>query len=700
MAGKKTSRSNRKTILLRYSFISALILLFCAGILYKLVDTTVISADKWNELANRELSKTEVIAPERGDILAADGSVLATNLTFYTVHLDYRAEKFMEAQLRQQIDTIADSMARYFPRRDARQWKEHILGPLSKPDTLRPRYFTLIRNISYADLMRLRSFKFFDIRNSNRNGLSVESVLKRVNPYGSMAKRSIGIVGQTEESTEIHGRSGLEGALDSLLYGTPGIAKKIPLTRGIVNWTDTPAVAGLNILTTIDIKMQDIVENELNNVLSYVDAEWGVAVLMDVATGDIKAISNLEKSKTTGSYIEGMNRAVLGYEPGSVIKTLSMMIAIEDGIVRPGDVLATGSSFAYAGGRAISDSHGVASMTVAEVIERSSNIGMTKIITKKYNDHPGQFYSRVKATGFLEPFNTGIVGEITPRIDSVPDNRGGRITLSRQCYGYATEIPPIYTLSIYNAIANGGRYVRPRLVGGWRSESGDSVLPVTYVRDRVCSEQTAAIMREMLTRVVWGDHGTGRRLRSDKVRIAGKTGTCYMVAPTGGYDSRKRLAFCGFFPAENPKYSCIVLTCNPRQNAFGAASTSGEVLKNIALKLYSRGMLGNRSDFRAETPEPPSRKATLYAAGNDGRDGAIAGAVSLGESHNVIRHPAGTPEGSVPDVKGFGLRDAVAALEARGFNVRFSGTGYVASQTPSPGTLTPRGTAVTLALTE
>ena len=170
-----------------------------------------------------------------------------------------------------------------------------------------------------------------------------------------------------------------------------------------------------------------------------------------------------------------MNRAVLGYEPGSVIKTLSMMIAIEDGIVRPGDVLATGSSFAYAGGRAISDSHGVASMTVAEVIERSSNIGMTKIITKKYNDHPGQFYSRVKATGFLEPFNTGIVGEITPRIDSVPDNRGGRITLSRQCYGYATEIPPIYTLSIYNAIANGGRYVRPRLVGGWRSESGDSV---------------------------------------------------------------------------------------------------------------------------------------------------------------------------------------------------------------------------------
>jgi len=699
MPGQNTKkRSTRKRILLRYSLITAMILLLSTVIVYKLVDTTIISADKWNALANEELSRTEIIAPERGDILAADGSVLATNLTFYTVHIDYRAEKFMEQQLRQQIDTIADSMALHFPRLTAKEWKKRILGPLDKDEEKRPRYYTLIRNISYADLMRLRSFPFFDIRNPNRNGLSVESVLKRVNPYGSMAKRSIGIVGQTEDCNEIHGRSGLEGALDSLLYGTPGIAKKIPLTRSIVNWTDTPAVAGLDILTTIDIKMQDIVENELNDVLTNVNAEWGVAVLMDVATGDIKAISNLQKDPTGDTYREGMNRAVLGYEPGSVIKTLSMMIAIEDGIVRPDEVLATGSSYAYAGGRAISDSHGVASMTVAEVIERSSNIGMTKIITRKYNDHPGQFYSRVKATGFLEPFNTGIAGECTPRFDSVPDNRGGRITLSRQCYGYATEIPPIYTLSIYNAIANGGRYVRPRLVAGWRGEAGDSILPVTYVRDRVCSERTAAIMRQMLTQVVWGDHGTGRRLRSDKVRIAGKTGTCYMVASTGGYDSRKRLAFCGFFPAENPKYSCIVLTCNPRQNAFGAASTSGEVLKNIALKLYSRGMLGNSSDYRAETPAAPGN-ATLYSSPGKSRDDLLADAVTLGR-HNVIRPPAATPEGSVPDVKGFGLRDAVAALEERGYNVRFSGAGYVASQSPAPGTKSARGAAVTLTLTE
>lgn len=698
--GKRHNDSNRRKILLRYAIISFFVLIFCSIVVWKLVDTTVLSADKWNDKANKELSKTTIINPERGDILAADGSVLATNLRFYTARLDYRAERFAEQTLRLQIDTIADSLAHYFPRRTAAEWRSHLLKPLDKEKSDRPRAYTIMRNLSYADLMRLKTLPFFKIKNVNRNGLTVESYLRRVNPYGSMARRSIGMVGQTAEDSEIHGRSGLEDALDSLLYGIPGIAKKIPLTRGISNWTDTPAIAGRNIITTIDIKMQDIVENELNDILTWTDAEWGVAVLMDVATGDIKAISNLEKHDD-GRYIEGVNRAVLGYEPGSVIKTLSMMIAIEDGIVRPNEVITTGGGFAYAGGRAISDSHPVASMTVSEVIERSSNIGMTKIITRRYNDHPGEFYSRVKSLGFLEPFHTGISGERLPRFDSVPDNRGGRLTLSRQCFGYATEIPPLYTLSIYNAIANGGRYVRPRLVGGLRTEGVDSIFPVTYIRDRICSEQTAATMRSMLSQVVWGEHGTARRLQSDKVRIAGKTGTCYMVASSGGYDSRKRLAFCGFFPADNPKYSCIVLTCNPRQNAFGAASTSGEVLKNIALKLYSRGMLGNSSDFRAEAGAAPAdSRPTLYATANPSRDRVISRDVPLGGSHKVMTSPPDTEGGKVPDVRGFGLREAIDILERQGFNVAFGGTGYVVGQNPGPGTASARGTAVSLSLKE
>ena len=229
--------------------------------------------------------------------------------------------------------------------------------------------------------------------------------------------------------------------------------------------------------------MQDIVENSLNDVLTACDADWGVAVLMEVSTGNIKAISNLEKNRAGTEYIEGMNRAVLGYEPGSVVKTLSMMIALEDGIVTDVEqVIPTGRAFPYAGGRPITDSHACDAMPVREVIERSSNIGMAKIITSRYGDNPGAFYSRLKQLGFLDPMNTGIAGERPPRIDSVANNRGGRIALSRMCYGYSTEIPPLYTLSIYNAIANDGVYVKPRLVKELISTNGvDSVLPVAYM---------------------------------------------------------------------------------------------------------------------------------------------------------------------------------------------------------------------------
>lgn len=691
-------KSNRKHILFRYGLIVAGILFMSIGIVYKLVDTTVISADEWNKKANKELSRCDTIIPERGNILAADGSILAANLRYYTVRIDFRCERFMEERFRMALDSIADSMARYFPSRTKAQWREHMAKPLAKAKAERPRAYRLINNISYADYRRLRSFPFFSIKNRNRNGLSVESKMKRVNPYGDMARRSIGGVGATAECKEVHGISGLEKALDTLLYGKTGLSKKVPLTKGIYNWTDVPATPGYNIRTTIDIKMQDIVENELNDVLTYCNADWGVAVLMDVATGDIKAISNLEKNPNADNYIEGMNRAVLGYEPGSVVKTISMMIALEDGIVNNLDeVLSTGSSFAYAGGRPITDSHGVGSLTVKEVIERSSNIGMAKIITRKYDSNPDGFYSRLKDIGFLEPMNTGIAGESVPRVDSVPSNRGGRIALSRQCYGYATEIPPLYTLSVYNAIANEGRYVRPRLVSQLIGDGIDSVMPVTYIRDRICSETNAAKMRTMLTNVVWGDHGTGRRLRNDYVRIAGKTGTCYMIEGGAYNTGKKRLAFCGFFPAESPKYSCIVLTCNPKQNAFGAASTSGEVLKNIALKLYSRGMLDNSSDYRAEPArvDPP----VIYATANTAKGKKVGKHITSNGTHKSIAHPASASKG-VPSVVGYGLRDAIATLERAGYNVDFKGAGYVAAQTPTPGKELAAGTKVTLLLKE
>lgn len=687
-------RSTQGHILFRYGFITILILLFSGCIGYKLFSTTVIDAPHWNEKARKQLEKVDTIMPERGDILSDKGQILATNLRYYTVRVDFRCDNFKNNRYLENIDALADSMAAAFPFRSRAEWRERLGKPVALPRNERPRAWPLISRISYLDLQRIKQFPFFNIGNSNKTGMTVESVMRRTNPYGAMARRSVGGVGQTAECREIHGIYGLEKALDSLLYGVPGLAKKIPLTKDIVNWTDVLPIPGYNVRTTIDIQLQDIVENELNRVLDSCSADWGCAVLMDVKTGDIKAISNLERSKNGNGYIEALNYAVVGFEPGSVVKPISMMIALEDGIVCDlEEVIPIGKSWAYAGGRPITDSHFNASLRVREVIEQSSNIGMARIITRKYDKNPAAFVERLRSIGFLEPMNTGIAGEVTPYFNPSP----ARVDLSRMCYGYASQIPPIYTLSIYNAIANGGRYVRPRLVKGLVAENLDSVIPVSYIRDRICSEENARKMQYMLKQVVWGAHGTGRSLKNDKVALAGKTGTCYSVDPvTHGYNTaRKRLAFCGFFPADEPRYSCMVLTFYPKRNMFGAASTSGQVMKNIALKMYSRGLLGNSSDY-TEGAQAISR-AQLYGSVKPGRHKSVRAAAGItSESHPAP--PKATPANTVPSVLGLGLREAVVALENRGYNVKFQGTGYVKQQIPAYGTRLPRGHQVTLAL--
>ena len=693
------NKNSRRDILFRYLIISACIIMFAGKIGINLFSTTVIHAEQWNMKADSVLSRVEVVLPRRGDILAADGAVLATNLRYYTVRMDYRCEKFMEEEFKNSIDALADSMAIYFPSKSAAGWKTYLMEPMQLPKEKRPRAKKVIPNISYTEYQKLRTFPFFSIKNPNRNGVTVEQRMKRSTPYGDMARRSIGGVGE-QNNREIRGISGLEMALDSFLFGQPGKAKKIPLTHHIVNWTDVAPVDGFHIKTTIDIKLQDIVENELNSVLETVDAEWGVAVLMEVATGDIKAISNLEKSKTTGQYIEGMNRAVLGFEPGSVVKPISMLLALEDGLVSNiNQSIPIGASYAYAGGRAITDSHFNSALTVKGVIEESSNIGMTRIMTNSagpYHTNPAHFHDRLAEIGFLEPMNTGIAGE---RVPNVPATKS-RVSLSRMCYGYATEIPPLYTLSIYNAIANGGRYVRPRLVKELIGADFDSVLPVTYIRDRICSEKNAQKLREMLTAVVWGDRGTARAwVRDENVAIAGKTGTCYMIE-NGHYNTqKKRLAFCGFFPAEDPKYSCIVLTCHPKQQWTGAASTSGQVMKNIARKMYSRGMLGNSSDYREIAQE--GTQPLFYATARPSSRKHLTQGLDITSAKEMASNVSETPvTGCVPSVVGLGLREAVVKIEEAGFNVSFSGNGYVRSQSPGAGQKLKEGESVRLSLNE
>lgn len=693
-------QENRRNIFFRYGVIVFAILLLSMRIVYKLLDNTVISAHHWNEKAMKAYSNIDTIVPVRGDILACDGSVLATNVYSYMVRMDFTVPLFKEELFRKSLPALSDSMAKYFPRRSAAQWRERLGSQLNLPEDKRITYFPVINKVTQDEVELIKSFPFF-CEKKKYTGLYSDKVLERARPYGDMAKRSIGTLTSCN-SRILHGYYGLELALDSLLVGKPGITKPMILTKSVANWTDVPARNGYNVHTTIDVGMQDLLESTLERELNACAAEWGSAVLMEVNTGDIKAISNLEIStRPGGGYIESMNRAVMGFEPGSVVKTLSMLIALEDGIVRNlNEAIPIDNGYwKYRGGK-IQDHIKEAAVPVRRVLEYSSNIAMAKIILRRFEDNPGTFYSRVKSLGFLEPMNVGIAGERKPRFDSLPDNSQGKRSLASQSYGYTTEISPLYTASLYNAIANGGAYVRPRLVKRIEGDGVDSTLDVTYIRPRICSESNAAILRDMLKEVVWGDKGTAKSLRSDKVRIGGKTGTARRIID-GKYVPQYRYAFCGMFPIEEPRYTCMVLIAYPTQNHFSAGSNSGRVVKEVAEGLYARGYLGNHPDYKEGTGGRGVHVApTYYASDTDGGGAIVHERMGLSGKKRVIKTPAPLSGSGVPDVAGLSLREAVARIEKSGYCVSASGSGHVASQSPAPGTAARHGSNVNLILTD
>lgn len=700
-------QNNKRHILVRYGIVVGFMLFFSAIIVWDLLKTTTIQAKEWNDKANSVLMTTTPIEPERGKLLADNGTVLAANLQYYVPRIDWFTDGIKDSTLMKDIGPLCDSLAAFDNSMTAEQWRKKILddrknildaanhpAPGKKPRKNRA-YRLFPYMLTHKEYERLRHFPFL-CRNKNKNGFYYEMHNRRIKPYGNMAARSIGNVGQNEKSSSIHGHSGLEMALDSLLYGKPGQSKNIQLTNGIVSAESVPAIKGYDITTTINIQLQDIVENELNKMCLETGAEWGTCVLMEVATGEIKAVSNLERNPTTGEYVEGINHAVLGYEPGSVVKTISMMVALEDGIISNiEEPIPTGSVWTYAGGNPITDSHGGATRTPRQIIETSSNIGMAKIIVRKYDKDPQGFRKRLEEMGFFEPFHSGIAGETTPWFQDADIKNGGRVTLSRQAYGYGSRIPPLCTLAMYNAIANDGKYVRPHLFKKLSREGEpDSIIPVTYIRKQVCSPENARKLRTMLHDVVWGSHGTARHwVQDDKVEIAGKTGTAFDVSH-GQYSAKKRLAFCGFFPFEKPKYSCIVLMLGADR---GAGASSGVVLKNVARKMYAMGLLDLTSDYAADVNKKDVKDyPTLFASMSDRTASNINRGLGVKNAHSYAR-PARVEKG-VPNVIGLNIREAIKLLEDAGLIVNFTGTGMVTGQSLAAGSQYARGQRINLRL--
>lgn len=707
-------------ILARYALVVLVLLLLCSWIGFRLVDNTVLHSKEWNLKADSILNKTVAVYPVRGDILSCDGSVLATNVTTYTLRIDYRTDGFSMEKFNRAIDSLADSLAAHFPLRDRETWRSYLTEETKKPKGNR-RQRLLLRDISYDQYKLVRTFPFFKISNCNVNGLSKESHTKRLYPYGEMARRSIGRTNHPDG--RLVGFSGLEYALDSMLTGKPGLARRIPLTRNIVPIPETPPVNGSTVVTTIDVEMQDIVENELNEMLRWCKAKWGTAILMDVETGDIKAISNLERSDKDSTYIESMNHAVARVEPGSVVKLVGMIIALEDGFAGNLErtIVTERGGYRYHGGRPIRDTHFAPSgaLPIYRLLQYSSNIGMTKLVATHFEHDPDAYRRRVEQLGLFDRFNTGMASEYPAFYPRLKKGTGGCIELSRMIYGYSTQIAPLYTCALYNAIANDGRFVRPRLVKGLRFGDGvDSTIPVSYVRDRICSPENARILRSMLRRVVTEKGGTAYGLKRDPeiVEIAGKTGTALIskerprwthedsvagrVTPfvPGYLDGHYRLAFVGFFPYDKPKYTCMVLIADPKPGIRSAQYTSGATVRAIAEKLHSRGLLDNNSDYREYIPEDRRKSPEFYATTKDDRIDRLGKDFGF-RGYSNFSKPAKVRAG-VPDVIGLGVREAVKLLEEAGYPAAVKGTGYVSAQNPPPAAAVSRGTVVNLVLSE
>lgn len=704
--------SNRARILMRYGMITTFLVFIAVCIAARLVNTTVLRAEEWNRSADSILNQLKVIPPERGNILADNGNILACNLTVYDINIDLRHQKIRELGKKlpwASIDSLADSLDLYYPlRKDVEgvvakdspdSWHTRFKTEFGKDPEKRRRALKILKKGSLEDFERIKTFPFFNSfkGKGTRNPLYTDAKTVRIYPFGKMAYRSIGRV--NEYNKEFHGYSGLEKDLDSLLYGQEGYAKKVMMTSGVDHWVETPAQRGYDVMTTINIDMQDMLEEELTKVCENINAYWGTALLMEVNTGEIKAVANVELL-SDGTYGEALNRAVRGFEPGSVMKPISLMIAFEDGLVKNTSDMVDCSPF-----QKTSDPHGSGPKSMKQVIEQSSNTGISRVLFRGFSKNPESYHERLRSIGFFDRMESGIYGEEIPQFPSLaefPPGRGKQtmtarhLTLARQCYGYSATIPPLYTLAYYNAIANDGILVKPHLFRRLISENGDSTIDLAARSRRVCSPETAKKMQECLLMPVWGDHGTARKVRDDRVKIAGKTGTAFPIPDTGGtYDkTKRRFAFAGYFPADNPKYSCMVLILAPAGSG-SAASTSGEVLKNTALKLYSRGLLDNVSTYTASH----SNERPVLSVSDRGNNGTVRSHLGVGASKTFAdkRDPS-APAGTVPDLTGYDLESAVRILEKLGYSVSINGAGHVVSQAPEAGSRLSRGGKISLTL--
>ncbi len=574
-------------ILNRLYFVAGCMFVFAMAVVFKLCTIQFVQGDKYRDLAEKRTVKDFEIEPNRGNVYSADGSLLATSIPKYDIRIDaiQPKNKVFEAH----INALADSLGKYRGKP-----KSYYVNVIRKARKNKNRYFLLARNISYSDYVRLRNFPLLNL-GAIKGGLIVEQNTRREHPMGGIASRSIGYERFDEDGNVT--RAGIDGAFgEDYLRGQKGKRLKQKIGNGqwkpIADYNQIEPQDGYDVYTTIDVNIQDIAHHSLLGQLEEYEAEHGCVVVMDVKTGEIKAISNLGRNKA-GKYYERLNYAVgESHEPGSTFKVMAMMAALEDKVIDTSTIIDTKKGTKYFYGRTISDSHrgGYGKISAARTLEVSSNIGLATIVDDHYSDNPEKFLKRLKQWKLNKPLGVSIVGEGIPDIPEPGASNWSRNALPSMAYGYNLTMTPLQTLAFYNAIANKGELIKPRFIKAVKSFDKDiEVFNKEVLVEKICSDKVLAEMRDMLKNIII--RGTGERMYSEVFSMAGKTGTArtdYANAEEWNKDRKYISSFAGYFPADQPKYSCIVVIHKPSTKVgYYGADVSGPVFKRIAQKIYT-----------------------------------------------------------------------------------------------------------------
>lgn len=714
-----TGESKNNRTLLYYFLVVLALSLIVAGILWCTFKTAFVDKEKWEKVAESQKRPNRLILPGRGNIYSADGKLMATSVPRYYMYLDFRADGFALDTLlkgkRDNIDSLCYYLSRKLKNRSAGAYKDYIKRGLKG----KSRQFPLYEGkVSYSDLKEIRKFPFLRL-SRYKSGFYVKQMVQRQKPFGTLASRTIGdIYGEIEGGWATKGKNGLELQYDTLLRGKPGLSSVRRVGGSWTNVVEMEPVDGMDIITTIDINIQDITEKSLVDKLKEIDAESGTAVVMEVETGEIKAITNMGRIRE-GVYGETKNHAVADEtEPGSTFKVASMMVALEDGVVSPHDTVDTGNGIYMYKGARMTDHNanrgGYHRISAEEAIWYSSNIGVAKVILKGYEKNPSKYVEGLYRIGLNRPLDLEIPGAGRAKIRHPKDTATywSKTTLPWMSFGYETQIPPVYTLAFYNAIANNGKMVRPVFTKAI-THNGKVVqeFSTSVVNPAICSENTLAIIKDMLLGVV--EKGTGKAVLSDAIRIAGKTGTAQISQGKAGYKAggvSHQVSFCGYFPADKPKYSCIVVIRRPRIGYPSGGTMSGGVCKNIAEKIYASTFPLIPKELPVDTlmQKVPSVKGgdaealqyVMDVLDVDYEDSDVDGRWVATErrQEDVLMKDVSVKSGLVPNVVGMGAKDAVFLLESAGLKVNLGGIGRVVSQTIPPGRKIVKGQTITLTL--